>query len=125
MFSFREHGDFHEDVVNVIMKDLIAAMDPKYIEVYGKFLPRGGISIDPYCNYGKPGTKWENVAWERMAHAGRSDKHAQVVDDFVLTGKIVKLHGTQGFLKVLVALLARVPDVEVFVHVLLIDAQNY
>ncbi len=60
-----------------------------------------------------------------VAHAGRSDKHAQVVDDFVLTGKIVKLHGTQGFLKVLVALLARVPDVEVFVHVLLIDAQNY
>ena len=68
LFSFREHGDFHEDVVNVIMKDLIAAMDPKYIEVYGKFLPRGGISIDPYCNYGKPGTKWENVAWERMTH---------------------------------------------------------
>jgi 7-cyano-7-deazaguanine reductase len=43
-------------------------MDPKYIEVTGKFLPRGGISIDPYCNYGKPGTKWENVAWERLSH---------------------------------------------------------
>ncbi len=66
LFSFRNHGGFHEDVVNVIMKDLIAKMDPKYIEVWGKFLPRGGISIDPYCNYGKPGTKYEEMAWERF-----------------------------------------------------------
>ncbi len=66
LFSFRNHGDFHEDVVNVIMKDLIRLMDPKYIEVWGKFLPRGGISIDPYCNYGKPGTRWEKVAMSRL-----------------------------------------------------------
>ncbi len=37
LFSFRNHGDFHEDCVNIIMDDLIAAMDPKYIEVWGKF----------------------------------------------------------------------------------------
>ena len=67
LFSFREHGDFHEDAVNVIMKDLIKLMDPKYIEVWGKFVPRGGISIDPYCNYGRPGTKWEEVAWKRLS----------------------------------------------------------
>ena len=66
LFSFRNHGDFHEDCMNIIMKDLIQLMDPKYIEVWGKFTPRGGISIDPYCNYGKPGTKWEDVAWERL-----------------------------------------------------------
>ena len=46
LFSFRNNGDFHEDVVNIIMKDLIKLMNPKYIEVWGKFLPRGGISID-------------------------------------------------------------------------------
>ena len=68
LFSFREHGDFHEDCMNVIMKDLIRLMDPKYIEVWGRFYPRGGISIDPYCNYGKPGTRWEQVAWERLSH---------------------------------------------------------
>ena len=62
LFSFRNHGDFHEDCVNIIMKDLIRLMEPKYIEVWGKFTPRGGISIDPYCNYGMPGTKWEEVA---------------------------------------------------------------
>lgn len=68
LFSFRNHGDFHEDCVNIIMKDLIRAMDPKYIEVWGKFTPRGGISIDPYCNYGKAGTVWEKVAFERLTH---------------------------------------------------------
>ena len=47
LFSFRNHGDFHEDCVNIIMKDLIRLMDPKYIEVTGIFTPRGGISIYP------------------------------------------------------------------------------
>ena len=68
LFSFRNHGDFHEDCVNIIMNDLIKLMNPKYIEVWGKFLPRGGISIDPYCNYGRPDTKWEKLAWERLSH---------------------------------------------------------
>ncbi len=68
LFSFRNHGDFHEDCVNIIMKDLIRLLSPKYIEVWGKFLPRGGISIDPYRNYGKPGTKWEEIAANRLAN---------------------------------------------------------
>jgi 7-cyano-7-deazaguanine reductase len=66
LLSFRNQGDFHEDVVNIIMKDLIKLMQPRYIEVWGKFLPRGGISIDPYCNYGKPDTKYQTLAWHRM-----------------------------------------------------------
>ena len=52
LFSFRNHGDFHEDCVNIIMKDLIALMHPKYIEVVGYFNPRGGISILPFANWG-------------------------------------------------------------------------
>ena len=51
LFSFRNHGDFHEDCVNIIMKDLVRLMDPKYIEVTGFFTPRGGISIYPFANY--------------------------------------------------------------------------
>ena len=66
MFSFRNHGDFHEDVINIILKDLVKLMDPRYIEVLGLFLPRGGISIYPYANYGKPGTKFEKMAEERL-----------------------------------------------------------
>ena len=67
LLSFRNHGDFHEDCVNTIMKDLIALMDPRYIEVTGFFTPRGGISIHPYANYGRPGTKYEDLAWKRLA----------------------------------------------------------
>lgn len=66
LFSFRNHGDFHEDVVNTIKDDLVKLLDPKYLEVTGKFLPRGGISIDPYVNYGKQGTKYEEFAEYRM-----------------------------------------------------------
>ncbi len=51
MFSFRNHGDFHEDCVNIILNDLVRLMDPKYLEVVGLFTPRGGISIYPFANY--------------------------------------------------------------------------
>ena len=66
LFSFRDHGAFHEDCVNIILKDLIKLMDPKYIEVTGFFTPRGGISIHPYTNYGRPGTRYEELALSRL-----------------------------------------------------------
>ncbi|MFA5326458.1 MAG: preQ(1) synthase [Prolixibacteraceae bacterium] len=78
LFSFRNHGAFHEDCINIIMKDLIALMDPKYIEVWGKFLPRGGLSIDPYCNYGKPNTKFVQMAEYRMLN---HDLYPEKVDN--------------------------------------------
>lgn len=78
LFSFRNHGSFHEEVVNLIQDDLVRLLDPRYLEVWGKFLPRGGISIDPYVNYGKKGTKWEAVAWERLT---RHDLMPEKVDN--------------------------------------------
>ena len=66
LFSFRNHGDFHEDCINIIMKDLIKLMNPKYIEVFGEFTPRGGIAIHPFANYGRPGTAFEQMARERL-----------------------------------------------------------
>ena len=67
LFSFRNHGEFHEDCVNTIMDDLIKLMDPRYIEVLGLFVPRGGISIYPYANYGRPSTMYEQLAAQRLA----------------------------------------------------------
>ncbi len=66
LFSFRNHGDFHEDCVNTILDDLVKLMEPRYIEVLGLFVPRGGISIHPYANYGRPGTRYEQLADERL-----------------------------------------------------------
>lgn len=51
LFSFRNHGDFHEDCINIIMKDLVKLMQPRYLEVIGLFTPRGGIAIFPFANY--------------------------------------------------------------------------
>lgn len=50
LFSFRNHGDFHEDCVNIILRDLWELMQPRYLEVRGRFMPRGGISINPFAS---------------------------------------------------------------------------
>jgi 7-cyano-7-deazaguanine reductase len=51
LFSFQQHGDFHESCIHMIMKDLEELLHPKYIEVYGDFNSRGGISILPMSIY--------------------------------------------------------------------------
>ena len=66
LFGFRNHGDFHEDVINVIYNDLVKLLKPKYMEVYGKFAARGGISIDPFVN-GAAGAKYKALADKRFA----------------------------------------------------------
>ena len=66
LFGFRNRGDFHEDVVNLIYDDLFRLLKPKYMEVYGKFAPRGGITIDPFVN-GGTGAKYRVLAAERFA----------------------------------------------------------
>jgi 7-cyano-7-deazaguanine reductase len=68
LFSFRNHGAFHEDCVNVILNDLVRLLQPKYLEVTGLFVPRGGISIYPYANYGKPDTEYATMAHERVVN---------------------------------------------------------
>ena len=72
LFSFRNHGDFHEDCVNIIMKDLVRLMDPKYLEVTGIFTPRGGISIYPFAQYADKDHEW--MKQQRMvAMCGKID----------------------------------------------------
>lgn len=65
LFGFRNHGDFHEDVVNVIYDDLFRLLKPRYMEVCGRFAPRGGISIDPFVN-GGTGAKYRALAAKRF-----------------------------------------------------------
>ena len=42
--SFRDRGIFYEAVTNVILDDLVAALDPVSLTVEGDFRSRGGIS---------------------------------------------------------------------------------
>jgi 7-cyano-7-deazaguanine reductase len=45
IWSFRNEGVFHEHVANVILDDLVDALDPRWIEVIADFSVRGGIAI--------------------------------------------------------------------------------
>lgn len=63
LFSFRNQGDFHEDCINMIGKDLVKLMDPKYLEVRGIFAQRGGIAIVPFYTYSTKG--YEDIEKQR------------------------------------------------------------
>lgn len=65
LFSFRANGDFHEDIVNTIKNDLVALLEPHYLEVVGKFNPRGGIGITTFANFIT--TTFEDFAHRRQA----------------------------------------------------------
>jgi len=47
LFSFRNSGEFHEDVCNRIADDLKWLLDPHYLRVVGNFAMRGGLAIRP------------------------------------------------------------------------------
>ncbi len=66
LFSFINSGEFHEDVVNKIGKDLVALMQPKYLEVIGLFYPRGNISIHPTFSYAKDEAKYKELEKHRF-----------------------------------------------------------
>ena len=66
LFSFRNHGDFHEDCVQKICDDLFKLMKPHYIEVIGEFTPRGGIAIFPMASASSSSSEYKNLKSVRM-----------------------------------------------------------
>lgn len=67
LFSFRNHGDFHEDCIQTICDDLVKIMKPKYIEVIGEFTPRGGIAIFPFASYASKEKTFQELYKSRQA----------------------------------------------------------
>ncbi len=66
LFSFRNHGDFHEDCIQKICNDLVNLMKPKYIEVIGEFTPRGGIAIFPFASYATSDKTFQKLYADRL-----------------------------------------------------------
>jgi 7-cyano-7-deazaguanine reductase len=66
LFSFRNHGDFHEDCVQKMCDDLASLMNPLYLEVIGEFTPRGGIAIFPFASYSAPVKKFQELKENRF-----------------------------------------------------------
>jgi 7-cyano-7-deazaguanine reductase len=54
LLSFRERGIFYEAVVNAILDDLVAALEPRRITVEGEFNVRGGISSVVRAEHARP-----------------------------------------------------------------------
>lgn len=54
LWSYRNEGVFHEHVTNVILDDLVAALEPRWCEVIADFSVRGGIAISVSAEYNKP-----------------------------------------------------------------------
>ncbi len=52
-WSFRNEGCFHEHLTNIILDDLVAALDPVWCSVVGQFNSRGGIAITVTAEHGK------------------------------------------------------------------------
>ena len=52
--AFRNQGIFYEDVVNVILDDLVRAVQPRRMTVEGRFDVRGGISSVVTASYAAP-----------------------------------------------------------------------
>nr|WP_255345201.1 preQ(1) synthase [Bacteriovorax sp. DB6_IX] len=67
LFSFRNHGDFHEDCIQKICDDLAKIMKPKYLEVIGEFTPRGGICIYPFASTSNSKRQYKDLKNKRFA----------------------------------------------------------
>jgi len=55
VWSYRDEGAFHEAVTNRILDDLVAACNPLFFRVTGRFNVRGGIYTTVIAEYRKSG----------------------------------------------------------------------
>ncbi|HEY4262026.1 MAG TPA: preQ(1) synthase [Schlesneria sp.] len=52
--AYRNHGAFYEHVTNLILDDMVAVTQPRYMKLVGAFTPRGGIRTNVVVEYTKP-----------------------------------------------------------------------
>ena len=53
-WSFRDEGHFHEQVTNMIADDLVALLDPRYLQITAVFNVRGGIRTTVVVEHTQP-----------------------------------------------------------------------
>ena len=67
LHSFRNHGEFHEDVTNRIAKDLFTLTKPLYLQIYADFNARGGVAIHPFVElWGTNNARTRNLVNELL-----------------------------------------------------------
>ena len=53
LWSYRNEGVFHEKVTNMILEDLVRAVEPRWMEVVAEFNVRGGIYTTVTVRHGE------------------------------------------------------------------------
>ena len=51
IWSYRDHGAFHEAVTNKILDDLVATISPRFMNISANFNVRGGIRTNVTAEY--------------------------------------------------------------------------
>lgn len=60
--QYRNHGAFYEDVTNLILDDLIAVTEPRWMTIRAEFTPRGGIRTNITVEYRRDDAESEAVS---------------------------------------------------------------
>jgi 7-cyano-7-deazaguanine reductase len=55
LWSYRDKGAFHEAVTNHILKDLVAATQPRFMRLVSRWFVRGGIFTQVVAEHRAPG----------------------------------------------------------------------
>src|SRR5271157_4555909 len=79
LWSYRNEGAFHEHVINKILDDLVAVLDPHWCQVTGVFNIRGGIGITVQSEYTK--TPQARQQWRSTENRSNNSSHAASLDD--------------------------------------------
>jgi len=74
LWSYRDEGVFHEHVVNQILEDLLATLDPHWCKVTGVFNIRGGISITVEAEHTR--TPQARDQWQSSFPSSTTDPHS-------------------------------------------------
>jgi 7-cyano-7-deazaguanine reductase len=56
LWSYRNEGGFYEDLTNRILKDLVTALEPHFLEIHADFTVRGGIKTSVTATHIKEGS---------------------------------------------------------------------
>ena len=51
--QYRQCGIFYEDITNVLLDDLVAVLQPRWMEIVTKWRPRGGLRTIIRARYGQ------------------------------------------------------------------------
>ena len=70
LVSYRQCPVFHEEICNLILNDLVEAIEPLEMHIKGIFTTRGGLDTTVHSHYTRPLSPEEIEAYKRQVDVG-------------------------------------------------------